>query len=160
MIEDMAPEEFSRTYLPFKGELYRIARRLLASEEAAADAVQDVYLKLWDSRDSLDAVRNPKAWSATMMRNLCIDRLRAATPPAAGNPDPETPEPETESGPTERQERALAAVRRLTPQERELVRLRLIEGCSYEEIAQRKGQSEVAMRVAFHRLKNKLKRMI
>ena len=69
-------------------------------------------------------------------------------------------DPEPESGPTERQERALAAVRRLSPQERELVRLRLVEGWSYEDIARHKGQSEVALRVAFHRLKNKLKRMI
>ena len=156
----MAPEEFARIFLPLKGDLYRIARKLLASDEAAADAVQDVYLKLWDGRDSLDAVRNPKAWSATVMRNLCVDRLRSAPPAAAGNPDPETPDPEPESGPTDRQERALAAVRRLSPQERELVRLRLVEGYSYEEIARFKGQSEVALRVAFHRLKNKLKRMI
>ena len=57
----MAPEEFARIFLPLKGDLYRIARKLLASDEAAADAVQDVYLKLWDGRDSLDAVRNPSS---------------------------------------------------------------------------------------------------
>lgn len=155
----MTPEAFTRTFLPFKDGLYRIARELLGSDEAAADAVQDAYLKLWSGRDSLDAVRNPRAWSQAVMRNLCIDRLRTKLPEGE-SPDPETPAPEPDDGPTELQERALAAIRRLTPRERELVRLRLVEDLSYEEIARSKGQSEVALRVSFHRLKNKLKRMI
>ena len=44
--------------------------------------------------------------------------------------------------------------------ERQLLRFRLTEGLSYEEIARRTGQSPKALRVAFHRIKDKLKRQI
>lgn len=39
-------------------------------------------------------------------------------------------------------------------------RFRLTEGLSYEEIARRTGQSPKALRVAFHRIKDKIKRQI
>ena len=156
----MAPEEFTRIFFPLKDGLYRTAFKLLGTEEAAADAVQDTYMKLWSGRDRLDAVRNPYAWSQTLLRNLCIDRLRSAPEQSPAQLDPEMPAPNADTAPTERQERALTAVRRLSVQERELLHLRLVEGLGYEEIARRKGQSQAALRVAFHRLKNKLKKMI
>ena len=75
----MGPEEFSRTYLPLRDAAYRVALHLLESSDDAMDAVQDLYIRLWERRDALDAVRNPGAYCITLTRNICIDRIRSAS---------------------------------------------------------------------------------
>lgn len=154
----MTPEEFIRVYLPLWSGLYRVAFRLLGSRQEAEDAVQDLYIRLWGSLDGLDRVKNPQAWCLTVLRNLCIDRLRAGAgqrevPVYENIPEAEMPER------SERVERALGAVRTLSPKNRELLRLRLVEELSFGEISRRTGLRETALRVAFHRLKNKLKKI-
>ena len=153
----MTPEEFTRLYLPLGDGLYRAAFRLLGSQEEAEDAVQDLFFKLWNNRDSLDGIRSPKAWSLTLLRNLCIDRIRAgsgATRQAVPEELAEQPPPEW----SERQDRILRAVSKLPERERELLRLRLLHNLPWEKIARQTGMTEGALRVAFHRLKNKIKR--
>ena len=74
----MTAGEFKEKYLPLGEPLYRVAFYMLESGADAEDAVQDLFVRLWSSRDSLDSVRNPKAYCITMLRNICIDRMRAA----------------------------------------------------------------------------------
>lgn len=155
----MTPEEFIRLYLPLGDGLYRVAYRLLGSQTEAEDAVQDLFIKLWSRLDALDDVRSPQAWSLTLMRNLCIDRLRArGTVPSDTVPEdlPEEP-PEESSGLLVR---TLAAVRALPPRSLELLRLRLVQDLSWEDIARRTGMTEGALRVAWHRLRKQLKKKI
>ena len=157
----MTPEEFSRTYLPLADDLYRAAYSLLGSEREAEDVVQDVFVKLWTIRSTLSGVKDPRSWSYILLRNRCIDILRTRKGiqpeplpldlPAEEEPDSDLPE---------RTERILRVVRALPEKDRELLHLRLLEGLSYEEISQRKGLSEVALRVAFLRLKRKIKRSL
>ena len=74
----MTHAEFKAKVLPLSEPLFRIAMYMLEDESDASDAVQDLMLKLWRERDSLDDRDNLKAWCSTMMRNLCVDRIRAA----------------------------------------------------------------------------------
>lgn len=155
----MSPEEFIGCYLPLGDNLYRLAFSLLGSQEDAEDVIQDLYLKLWASRERLDTVRDPASWSYILLRNLCVDRLRARgdrrqEPVPEGLPAEPPPEED------ERLQRILSAVRSLSPKSRELLRMRLVEGLPYDEIAQQTGQSELALRVAFHRIKNQIKKKI
>ncbi len=57
----MSEKQFHNQYLPLAGMLYRIAFYILEDKAAAEDAVQEAFLRLWDSRESLDNVLNPKA---------------------------------------------------------------------------------------------------
>lgn len=57
----MTPERFTQDYLPLKDDLYKVAFYILESGADAEDAVQDLYLKLWDAGDALDTIRAPKA---------------------------------------------------------------------------------------------------
>ena len=155
----MTPEEFIDLYLQLEDGLYRMAFRLLESQAEAEDAVQDLFIKRWSRIDSLERVSYPQAWCLTLMRNHCIDRLRAK----AGQqtvPVEENLPGEEELERSAKMKRAWEAVLALPPKSRELLRLRLVEDLSYEEISRQTGLSQNALRVAFHRLKNHLKKKI
>ena len=155
----MSPEEFIRRFLPLGDNRYSLAVSLLGSQEEAEDAIQDVFLKMWASQKQLDTVRDPASWSYILLRNLCVDRLRARgdrrqEPVPEGLPAEPPPEED------ERLQRILSVVRSLSPKSRELLRMRLVEDLPYDEIARQTGQSELALRVAFHRIKNQIKKKI
>ena len=157
----MTPEEFTRICIPLADGLYRTAYGLLGSAQEAEDAVQDLYLKLWSRREMLSEVRNIPAWIGVLLRNLCIDRLRGRKdasdePVPVDLPEETAPEPDY----TERIDRTYRAVNALPAKDWKLLRLRLLEGLSYEEIARRTGLTENALRVAFYRLKHKIKRYL
>ena len=58
---------------------YRVAFHLLESREEAEDAVQELYLKLYESKHRLMAVSEPLAYGISVLRNICIDRIRRRT---------------------------------------------------------------------------------
>ena len=155
----MTPEEFTSLYLPLGDTLYRAAFKWLGSQQEAEDAVQDLFVKLWNTRDSLESIRSPQAWSLTLLRNLCIDRIRSGGG-AKRQAVPDELADETPPEPPEGLDQTLAVVRQLPPDKRALLRMRLVENLSYEEMSRRTGLTKVALRVAFHRLKNELKRTI
>ena len=68
--------EFKIRINEIKDKLYRFAKRMLSSREEAEDAVQEVFVKLWQKMDKLDSMRNFDAYSMVVTKNLCIDRLR------------------------------------------------------------------------------------
>ena len=74
----MTEQAFHKDYLPLAETLYRVAFYMLESEAEAEDAVQEVFLKLWDARAQLDAVQSPKAYSIRLLKNLCLNRIRKA----------------------------------------------------------------------------------
>ncbi len=76
----MTSAAFHSIWLPLQGRFYRIAFYILENEADAKDAVQELYLKLWNIRDQLDIIRNPAAYGSLLIRNLCIDRIRKARP--------------------------------------------------------------------------------
>jgi RNA polymerase sigma-70 factor (ECF subfamily) len=53
-----------------------MANSILLDEETAKDCVQDLYLKLWEKRNSLNKVENLSSFVMKSMRNLCLDKLR------------------------------------------------------------------------------------
>ena len=76
----MTEAGFHTVWIPLQERFYRVAFYILEDRADALDAVQDLYMKLWKIRDSLDLVRNPGAYGALLMRNLCIDRIRRLNP--------------------------------------------------------------------------------
>lgn len=157
----MSEKEFHNKYLPLAGMLYRIAFYILEEKAAAEDAVQEAFLRLWDSRETLDDVLNPKAYSATMVKNICMDRIRRAQRLEFPEKLPEViQQPQDDIDNKERLAMALDAIKSLPDRQREVLLLRTVEGLSYEEISARTGIGSMSLRVILSRarttLKNKL----
>ncbi|MCR5760331.1 MAG: RNA polymerase sigma factor [Bacteroidales bacterium] len=149
----MTAELFRKTYLPLGDQLYRVAFYLLEDRQEAEDAVQDLFVKLLNSGSRLDGVKNAKAYAITLMRNMCIDRIRAASrlhQVECGEDDPEVSFISVESdviATKEKLRRVLAIIEGLPTKQREVVRQRIIEDRSYEEISRDTGLSENNLRV-------------
>lgn len=72
----MKPEEFNRIIIPMRDELKGLARKLTGDDYSAEDLVQEVMLKLWSMRATLDRYENKRALAMTMLRNKYSDQWR------------------------------------------------------------------------------------
>jgi len=73
----MTQTEFLNIVMPFKDKIFRLAKRLLVSREEAEDATQEVLLKLWNNKAKIGAYNNVEAFSMTMTKNFCLDKLKS-----------------------------------------------------------------------------------
>ena len=158
----MTANEFKQRLLPLNDRLYRVAYLLLGNEDDAKDAVQDAYLKLWNKRDSLNKIDNAQAFCVTLVRNLCIDRHRAAHLDVIDKPPEELPlyGNNDASRDIERQQTAQLlkqCMARLPVQQQQVIRLRDINGCSLQEIEKATGLSAVNVRVMLSRARKSLR---
>ena len=74
----MNQNEFLSAVIPFKDRLFRMAKRLLISSEEAQDATQEVLLKLWTKKASLQSYNSIEALALTMTKNYCLEIGRAS----------------------------------------------------------------------------------
>lgn len=73
----MFAKEFKTSVLPLSNKLLRFAIQFTKNEEEARDVIQDVFLKLWQKRQTLEKVENIEAFAMRMTRNRCLDLFRA-----------------------------------------------------------------------------------
>lgn len=72
-------KEFSRIYTLYFPKMVRFAKEYVISEEEAQSIVQDLFLYLWERRDTLEAISNLNAFLFTLTKNRCIDFYRQQT---------------------------------------------------------------------------------
>ncbi len=150
----MEKTEFVNTVMPFKDKLYRIAKRILVSADEAEDAVQEVYIRLWNTKENLKNYRSPEAFAVTITKNYCLDRLKSKQ---AGNlkivhsnyEAKESIERNIEA--REGVSLVLKIMESLPTQQRIVLQLRDIEQYEFSEIAEMLESNETAIRVALSR---------
>lgn len=150
------------TYQP----VYALCRRLLGDPADAADATQEVFLRVVRSVVGFRAESAFGTWLHRVTVNVCATALRRrghirARGQVAGSAPFATPDApdllaspdDTEHRVAERDEaaRAAAAIRALPEDARAVVVLRDIEGLSTREVATILGISEGAVKVRLHR---------
>ena len=64
-------------YVRQSTRLFGIAMAILRDRTAAADVLQDSFLKLWQRADQFDPARNPQAWVDAIVRYGALDVARA-----------------------------------------------------------------------------------
>src|SRR5690606_5332451 len=73
----MNQTEFVNIITPFKDRVFRLAKRLLASNEEAEDATQEVLVRLWKNKAKLDNYSSVEALAMTITKNYCLDQLKS-----------------------------------------------------------------------------------
>ena len=144
-------------WLPLADRFYRAAYYLLESESDAEDAVQELYLKLWSARSSLKDVRNPSAYGLSMLKNICIDRIRRRR-----ETTPKIPDVQDDRSPDRWNDRELVhkALARLPERQRLAVHLKDIEGYSNKELAAILETDETNVRTLLSRGRKALRETI
>lgn len=122
-----------------RASLLRFARRLLGSEHDGEDAVQEAYMRM---RTSDVVPTSFRSWSLRILRNICLNRLRALGSGPAVQPFATRLElPADQTGAltrllhSEDQADLQRSLARLSAAQYEVLTLRYLEGLSRGEIA-------------------------
>ena len=151
----MQKEEFLHIVMPLKDKLYRLAKRILISHDEAEDAIQEVFLKLWNGKELIKKYNKPEAYAMTMTKNYCLDRLKSKP---ASNLTIVHQNYKSNDSRTEDQVEAKDGVsmvfeimKQLPEQQRIILQLRDVEEYEYSEIAEVMEMNETAIRVNLSR---------
>ena len=141
---------------PLKPRLFGFAWRMLRNREDAKDAMQDLILKLWNTRKKLETKGNIKAYAFTALYHDCIDRLRKNSrfrlvtgADLIEIRDPVQIDQDFENSDLIRQIRV--AMDNLPSKQKVILELRDFQDFDYEEIAQMMNMTVNAVRVTVAR---------
>lgn len=129
----------------YQDRLFNTLLRVVGSHEDAADAVQDAFVQAYAKLDSFRGASQFYTWLYRIAMNVALSRGRRRRPTAsldyakesAGDePLAAAPRPEEAVLSQERIQLVQAALAELGDEHRQILVLREIDGCAYEEIAE------------------------
>jgi RNA polymerase sigma-70 factor, ECF subfamily len=139
---DETGEAMRALYRLYGGELYGFTLNALGDRGTAEEIVQEVFLRAWRHAGSYDPARAAvRTWLYQIARNAIIDsRRRASVRPGLPQHGATA---DTESGATLEQAmlgwQVAAALERLTPEHRRMIRMAQFRGLTMREIAEHTG---------------------
>ena len=69
---------FAELYRLTSGKLFAIASRMLRNADAASEALQEAYVRIWALSGQYDPEKGPPIhWMSGIVRHICIDMLRS-----------------------------------------------------------------------------------
>ncbi len=160
---------FEQLILLHERRVLRTALRLLARPEDAADAAQEVYLRLFRHLRRFDERRDFATWLYRITVNVCRDvhRRRQRNPTLSleemgarapsVEPRADAPDPFDEFAQAEERRIMTEALGALPEKERAALVLRDLEGLSTAEVAEVLGSSETTVRSQISRARIKLR---
>ena len=150
----MNTQSFEQKYLQLTPRLYSVAFSVLDNAE---DAVQETFARLWEKRNELERMENAEGYFMTTLRHISLNVLRnrhaAADIAEAHNAltdiDAATAQAEMEHRETHSLLKRLLA--RLSP------RSRRVGECSFHDMAEITGETEVNLRMILSRARRQLR---
>jgi RNA polymerase sigma-70 factor, ECF subfamily len=155
---------FRTLYERTSAKLYGVVLRILRDRAEADEAIQEIYVKIWQRADRfVSGNYSPISWLVAVARNHALDMVRARRP-QADELDGEAmeiadagPSPEALTSAGEDGARIAACMAQLEPDRAEAVKGAYLDGYSYEELAQRYSVPLNTMRTWLRRSLMKLK---
>jgi len=157
----MTQKEFLNIVMPFKDKVFRLAKRLLVSREEAEDATQEIILKLWKNQEKMSDYKNIEAFSMTMTKNFCLDKLKSKQAQnlkiVHSNYEDHNVSLQKEVEVNDSLDWVSKIMADLPEQQKMVVQLRDIEQYDYNEIAKMLDMNETAVRVALSRARKTIR---
>lgn len=135
-------------YRIYFDELYRYGMKWLKDGHLVEDVIQDLFVRLIQSRGNLAVAQSVKFYLFRAFKNMALDKIRFAKRMVAGNePSSDTFQLDLtpESTMIDKEEYLIIrnkienALVQLTPRQREALYLRYIEEFSYSEVSEMMG---------------------
>lgn len=159
-------EAFAILVETYQTPVYNLCYRMLGEPEAAEDAAQETFLKVYQNLPRYDIERSFATWLLSIAAHHCIDRLRRRRfstfsidedeEAPLEIPDRHAPDPEAETSRREQQRRLQRLLQELEPLDRAAVVLRYWQDASEVEIAQTLGLTVPAVKSRLHRARKAL----
>ncbi|WP_431210516.1 RNA polymerase sigma factor [Puia sp. P3] len=148
-----------------KDRLFRMAFRLLQNVQEAEDSVQDVMAGVWARREQWGEWKNIGAYCMTATRNNCLDRIRGRRNVAVQEDrarQVSSPERDPYEKMMDKQliERIRQCMDTLPENQQQVVRLREMEGFTYNEIAEVLQMTLDQVKINLFRGRNAIKKLI
>lgn len=154
---------FQTLYLATSAKLFGVTLRILRDRSEAEEALQEVYVKIWQRADRyVVGGYSPISWLVAVARNHCLDLLRARKPAsddieAAFDLADDAPDPERVAMASGERAQIDACLAELEADRADAVRGAYLDGYSYEELASKHGVPLNTMRTWLRRSLLKLK---
>jgi RNA polymerase sigma-70 factor, ECF subfamily len=151
-------EAFSLLFRQYYEPLCYFAQRLIGDFDGAEGIVQDVFVRLWDTRESLSIHTSLRSYLYTAVKNSCLNQIKRArfsTPIGEDEDrsDATTPLPDEKLESDEVAEAIQRAIAGLPLKCRQIFCLAKFDGLSYQEIAE-------IQNVSVNTVKTQLKRAL
>ncbi|UKM64677.1 RNA polymerase sigma factor [Flavobacteriaceae bacterium GSB9] len=157
----MTQTEFLNIVLPFKDKVFRLAKRLLVSTEEAEDATQEVLLKLWNNKKKIQDYKNVEAFSMTMTKNYCFDKLKSKQAQnlklVHSNYEDKQTALQKQVELNDSVNWVAKIIEALPEQQRMIIQLRDVEEYDYDEISKMLDMNQTAIRVALSRARKTIR---
>ena len=167
LLKNGSQEAFEKLYARYKRQLIFVGRRTLKSEDDLEDMVQDVFLQLWETRETLNPELSFSAYLFTIMRNRILYHYRNFDVYARyaqhilENADDSTNETEDTIIDNDFSMLLNGVIESLPPMQKTIFTLSRIEGLTYKEIAEKLQLSIPAVQkhasLTLKKIKNHLK---
>lgn len=134
---------FRLLYLRTNAKLFGVCLRILKDRAEAEEALQEVYVKVWQRADRYVASHfSPISWLVAVARNTCLDLLRGRRPKGddidlALEVADDAPSPEQAAVAGGERARIETCLETLDPDRADAVRGAYLDGLSYEQLAER-----------------------
>jgi RNA polymerase sigma-70 factor (ECF subfamily) len=159
-------EAFTKLVETYQKPVYNLCYRMLGEHEAAEDAAQETFLKVYQNLARYDRTRSFATWLLSIAAHYCIDRLRRRRFPSVSIdeneegqtelPDHSAPDPESETAKRQERERLQTCLKSLDPTDRAAVVMRYWQDFSEVEIAQALNLTVPAVKSRLHRARRSL----
>lgn len=132
---------FGRLFDYYKHKIYSYAHHFSHSDTIAEEVTQEVFLKVWMNRTTLNGINDLDAWLSVITRNACFNQLRklaqerklkTAVAAKSELADDDTVQYVLYK---DRLQQLQLAMQQLTPQQRMIFRLNREQGMKNEEIS-------------------------
>ncbi len=166
-------QAFTELYSYYKPILHRFASRFVGDEELGAELTQDAFLRIARHLHRFDRKRSFATWAFTITANLCKNHLRSRSRRGrqvmlSAFPELDRsvafmdsrPDPLARVMRKEELARVDRAIMRLTPEQREIIEMRLYENASYEAMAEIAGIPVGTVKSRLARAKNGVRCML
>ncbi|MEX0774057.1 MAG: RNA polymerase sigma-70 factor [Balneolales bacterium] len=147
---------FEEVYLRYQRSVYGMAYRYLRDKELAEDAVQDVFIKLWHHRKSLDHEKSIQGFLFKVLKNHVLNMIKSDKRRIIRNYEyichtkNEGENPEGAAIESDYDRLLEKGSAKLPPKKRDVFNLKRLQGFSNKEIAVELGLSDNTVKSHLH----------